>query len=162
MKNDWSLATKKGFKPSLEVPAFFGSVVPSTWEAECISSFEQSLNIKSEALLPYLILFFLPFPFLYSQSSLLSPSALSLASSHLLILNTCPIFCNPTPPKKGPISLSTMADDHERRVRYADNEEGIQRISRQISASSLSIHSAHNRRASIDPGLALPIQYRTA
>lgn len=51
---------------------------------------------------------------------------------------------------------------HEKRVRYADNEEGNQKVTRQISASSLSIHSTHTRRASIDPGLALPIQYRTA
>lgn len=59
-----------------------------------------------------------------------------------------------------------MADDHEisheKRVRYVDNEEGNQKVTRQISASSLSIHSTNTRRASIDPGLALPIQYRTA
>ena len=59
-----------------------------------------------------------------------------------------------------------MVEDYEigqeKRVRYADNEEGRHKVTRQISASSLSIHSTHTRRASIDPGLALPIQYRTA
>lgn len=52
-------------------------------------------------------------------------------------------------------------------VRWHTNDEEALETSRnpvmhtQISSSQLSIHNAHSRRGSIDPGTMLPIQYRT-
>lgn len=49
------------------------------------------------------------------------------------------------------------------RIRYADQAEGASAppaLNRRFSVDSLSIHSI-GRRRSVDPGVALPIEFRT-